>query len=659
MTNVNRRGAGVGDIRRMSRGGNPGGGGAPTAVAHVSSNSGTGSGSTITGVWGATTTAGNCGVCIFTFGNNTRSVDQQMENPPAGWRLHRVMEAGNGTPGHTSYIYVKPNLSASESDPVFTRTAGSDINCWWIGEYENVDLGKPIRTFRNKKGDANPATGTGQETQRAGSLAIVGFTLGDNWTSGTFSDGTYTSRAELSTTNLGLIVYDKEFATAGSTGAPTWDRTSTNDAYRKFNIILQPARAAVTADIKTHLFKISSPTSGGDGTGVQTYTDPGFQVKAIRIWSIRTNDDNLTINSEFSLGYAADDGDTAKTQGVVGFWHDEGVATERGYSDDTMCIKHYATTETGIGDNTWAASFTSVASGFELDWTKVGSNSQEWLVECWGGEDYRGTVGIGDLSLTASPTLPWRPDAVDFASQCIDALTTPQIRSNSMLSFGWATEAGETACYCQDYDPNENFVLRNLSFIAQVDNSNLSYEAQIEKFTDDGFTWFNISGDTSDEFFFLAHNWGGGERFNPGEYRCQLDVFKIEDDIVGSTQDTPPFDDGNAKRTLMMLSSSEPSTDDNFSNAVLSQGAARIDPDDDSVEFQNVFSTGTQGRTISERKRTNTRIFYGTPDGNMGSATNRVAVELTDFDTLTLREVGTTDILVAMMTFGPPGDGIP
>jgi len=649
-----------------------------TQVSHVRSNSGTGTSATINTSWGAggDTGAGNCAIAFLSWKNNARGTDQQIDNPPTGWRLHRVLETGNINPGTTGYIFVRPNLGAAEAAPSFVRTAGSDDFTWSIHEYSGVDLGTPIRTARFEKAINDPAgSGSGQQTQRDESLCIVGWFFGDTQTGGSFSDGTFTQRASVSagstggSSGRGLVVYDKEFATqpAPGTGAPSWTRTASNDDYVSFNLILQPARAAVTADIKKYVFNLTSPTSGGDGTGVQTYTDPGFQVKAIRIRSIRTNDGNLTENSEFSLGFAADDGVTAKAQGVVGFWHDEGVATERGYSDDTMCVKHYATTETGIGDNTWAASFTSVATGFELDWTKVGSNAQEWVAECWGGDDYEATVGIGDLNAVEVTGLPWRPNMVDIASQCIDALTTPQIRANSMLSFGWFTESGETACYCQDYNPDENFIFRNLAFVAQVNNNDLSYEAQMMRMQTDGFRWYDIDIDTSDEFFYLAHNFGGcasggpaGDRkgFNTGEYRFQIDNFRLNSGDALDTQDTPPFDNGGYKRTISAMSHSEPDTLETKSNAALSMGYGRFDVTDGSVEGQQTFTVATNNRTTSERKRTNARFFNGASDGLMGSATNRRSSGFDDFDTMQHYENTGTEILISLRTCGPAGDGI-
>jgi hypothetical protein len=643
-------------------------------VGHVASNSGSGTGATIATTWGTPTTAGNCGIAFLAWKDNDRDVDQQIDNPPAGWRLHRVIECGNGDPGTTGYIFVRPNLGAAEAAPSFVRSAGSEDFVWSIHEYENVDLGTPIRTASFEEKAIDPAgSGSGQQTQRNESLCIVGWFFGDTQTGGSFSDGTFTQRASVSAgstgtaSGRGLVVYDKEFGSqpAPGTGAPTWTRTATNDDYVSFNLILQPARAAVTADIKTWAARITAPTT----PQLVNYTTPGFDVKAIRIWSVRQPVLTLGINSEFSLGFAADDGVTAKKQCVVGFWHAEGVTTERGWSDDEHCIKHYNTGTTALGSNEWEADFASIANGFSLDWTKVGGSENYWHVECFGGADYEATIGIGDMGAAASEVtgLPWRPNMVDVASQCEDALTTPQIRSNSMLSFGWCTESGETACYCQDYDPDENFVFRNLSFTAQVNDGALSYEAQMRQMQSDGFAWHNISGSTSDEFFFLAHNFGGcasggpaGDRkgFNTGEYRFQIDNFRLDSGTGGETQGMPPFDDGGYKKTIAAMTHTEPNTRESLSNACGSFGYGRFDVTDGSVDAENVASFGTQDRTTSERKVTNGRFFYGATDGDMGSATNRRASSFADFDTITHDDNTGTEILITLRTMGPAGDGI-
>jgi hypothetical protein len=628
-------------------------------VGHVASNSGTGSGSSIAATWGASTGAGNCGVFICCFGNNDQDVDQQLDNPPSGWRLASVIESGLDQLGHSSgntgYVYVYPNLPAGAANPTFTRNAGSDTFCWWLGEYENVDHGDPIRIMRKRRGNSNPTADPEPEvdTQVGESLTINAWCLGDNYTGGTISTESpvYVNRALESTTDLGLAVYDRENASRVSTGNTTFSRTATNNQYGKFDLTLQPARSAVTVDIKTYAFRIQAPAT----TQLVNYTDPGFDVKAIRIMSVSTQNTTLSNNSEFSIGLGADDGVTTKAQGVVGFWHDENVANERGWSDDTMVVKHYNTGTTSLGSPDFAASYSKITNGFSLDWTAVGGTAHDWIVVCYGGADYRAKLGIGDLgSDRLTSDNPWRANAYEFIGQCVDTLTTPQIRTTAMLSFGFATEQGQQVCFMHDYETEENFNLRNTCFMGQIIDNTVSYEAQAEKFGDDKLIW-QMRGGTSDEFFYLAHNFTAGQTYpdenDPNRFVCQLDIFRMESGNDDDLQSTPPFDDGGPKTLIVAMSHCAPQTRESYSNAALSMGAARVNPDDDSIEFQEVMTYATNDRVNSDRKRT-AGIMYGASDGRIDLTTNRRESSLDDFNTIRHDENIGTDFIIAFWTFG-------
>ncbi len=394
------------------------------------------------------------------------------------------------------------------------------------------------------------------------------------------------------------------------------------------------------------------------GTGIVDYLDPGFDVKAIKIVFGYTADVfGAETNVNLMVGFGADDGVTAKSQGAVGHHHENGVGIsgDQGWSDDDAVVKDYIVGNTTLASPDYKAIYSKIAGGFRLDWTFLSEEFDvEFRVTAYGGDDFRAVHGKAAASSSAITGLPWRPNMVHAATQQVQ-LDTPQIRGDAPVAVGACDDQGGQMSLWIDPETSSQAIMRNTSFIGYAENSVKQYGLGVEEFTSDGITWF----DSPDfQFFFLAMNFNAGSDGNMKEFRYAIDQFICDDSGTNNTDQTlPPFDDGTVPQVMEMIGPGEESDSDLVTNSTWAFGTAT---DFDATIDQYMLANGKAG-SVAERDASNAQVWVGDNGGDV-DAPDKVGV-LQDDTTIRWTTNDTQAYITAMIRYGeaviepPPGGG--
>lgn len=519
--------------------------------------------------------------------------------PPAGWHWGPCVDY---TPIRLISFW-KIATSGSESNPTFNF--GSSM---YVGSiltvYRGVDQAKPIRRYSGVIGNDDLIPTKAQSTEVDGTMAVIAYTWYNNATVDIYiSDATWTERSEEDVGSaLSYGMYTKAFASAGSTGAPTINR-STNNEFCSFTLIIQPSDSTTKADIKVKTGTITCPGSTGNQD-----TTVGFDVKALLIFSIGVSDGNVTEDAELMFGAGADDGVTGVTQGCVGMWHDSGGTSHSGYSRNGEIVGYYTAGNSTLGSPDMLATYSKITNGFRLNWTAV-SSGKELRYIALGGADLRATMITCSADTASHTGYPWAPDFLFGISQCIDGWTD-QIRTTAAMMLGFAGKGGASGCWSLSAGPaasNFNHVVSPGAFSQQTDSSTLTWRNWISEWLSNGFSWTGFTN--ADDVQVLALNFNGKRYYLEGEV-ANGDASGVAD----TNQDDVIFANGESIAAMLLFGAD--SNSDQVNDTLGSSFVGSVQVSGGLNQYSGLF---TRTGNTSERARDTGASVLADSNGDIGT----------------------------------------
>lgn len=559
--------------------------------------------------------------------------------PPAGW--HRGPQHSNGAGGTSVQLvcFWKIATSASESNPTFSCASSYNMAAY-LGVFRGTDKVAPIRRYTADIGTGIIADPVDQNTEVAGTMAVICASWGASQLPAVISDGSWAEKWDTAVSlDIRATIYTKTFASVGATGSPNVTAGILGTQWVTQMLVIQPPDTSTKADVRAKAGTITCP----GGTGDQD-TTVGFDVKALLIWTIGVSDGNVAADAELMLGIGADDGVTGATQGSVGMWHDSGGTDHRGYSRNGEIVGYYTAGNGTLASPNMLATFSKITNGFRLNWTAV-SSGKELRYLALGGADLRATIQTASADVANHTGFPWAPDVLISISQDIDGWTD-QIRNFPNLMHAVSSKRGPAATWVLGGDSggaNFNHVTQAGAFGAQVLASALTWRGWVGNYLSNGFTW--IGDGNADDIQVL------GLYFNDKRYTVEVNVADGDASGTANTdQDDALFADGARIAAMHLFGADSASDEVDDTTGSTSIGTVQVRGGLD--QYAGLF---TRTGNTSERARDSAAAVLADSSGDIGSPGGSPTFErrgvYQDQDTIRWVLNNTTRQIYARVTF--------